>query len=529
MTITTAKRPDILDVFKRNTAGALKLAPLALAAMLLSAECRADWQFTPNMELRETYSDNAGLQPDEFAQGRFISEAVPGFMLAHNSRRLKLNANAQWRLFAYGGGANHDNLANSERRYQAQARSELVDQLLYLDASTSGSRQSVSAFGPVSGSTYSTANRTDLSTWSISPYLRHRFGTRADLTVRFTRDSVEGATGVGYGNSLASTSGLDLVSGTHFDRVGWNLNYNRRDESNSLAGSSTAENSMAGLTWKLKRDLSLTAGAGYDSYDYPTLGDRTSGRRWSSGFIWTPSSRTSVEATFGHRYFGKTGSLAASHRSRHTVWSLDYRDEVTNSRSQLLLPSALDTAAMLDRLFASVYPDAAARQAAVQAYIAATGLPPTLADNINYLSNRYIRDRRLQGALTLRGARTGLTFSVFRDERNALSLQQSDSTLLGNQLAALNDNVRQHGASAVLNYRLSQRTTALASLDSIHAESLTTGAVNNANTLRLAMTRAFGANTRGSVEVHHARGDSGVLTTTPYRENAIVATLNVQY
>jgi uncharacterized protein (PEP-CTERM system associated) len=387
----------------------------------------------------------------------------------------------------------------------------------------------VSAFGQASGNLYSNANQTDISTWSVSPYVRHRFGSTAVLNLRFTRDSVEGATGIGFGNSRASTRTLNLSSGTRFDKLGWNLSYNHRDESNSLAGSSTAENSLAGLTWKLKRDLSLTASVGYDAYDYPTLNDRTAGRSWSGGFIWTPSTRTNVQASYGRRYFGKTGSLAASHRTRHTAWTLNYSDDVTNTRSQMLLPAAIDTAALLDSMLMSAYPDAAARQQAVQAYMAGTGLPPTLADSINYLSNRYIRSKRLQGAVTMRGARSDLTLSVFREERAALSLQQSDSTLLGSPLASLNDNVLQRGASAIFGYRLSPHTTALASLYANHSQSLTTDTVNNTNQLRLGMTHGFSAKARGSLEFCHSRGDLGLLNSAPYHENAIVATLTVQY
>jgi uncharacterized protein (PEP-CTERM system associated) len=530
MTITTADRPDAFAVRAARGSAAFRLAPLALAAMLLSAECgAADWKFSPYLDARETYSDNVGLQSDEFARSQFISEAAPGFVLTHNSRRLKLNASGQLRMFAYGGGDRPGNLANNERRYQAQAQSELVDQLFYLDASANQMRQSVSAFGQVSGSRYSNANRADLRTWSISPYLRHRFGTTADLTVRFSRDGVEGATGIGFGNSTANTRAVDLVSGPHFDKLGWNLNYSRREESNTLAGQSMVENSLAGLTWQTIRYLALTANVGYETYDYPSLSERTSGRRWSGGFIWTPSTRTKVQASFGHRYFGKTGSLDASYRTRHTVWSVVYSDDVTNTRSQMLLPAAIDTAAMLDRLFASAYPDPVARQQVVQAYIAAAGLPPSLAENINFLSNRYLRDKRLQSALTLRGARSDLTFSVFRDERTALSLQQSDSALLGSQLASLNDNVHQRGFTVSYAYRLSQRTTAQTSLNAFRALSLDTNTVNNNRQLSLSLTHALNAKAQASLEVRHSRGSLSFFNSTPYHENAIVAGLKVQY
>jgi uncharacterized protein (PEP-CTERM system associated) len=514
---------------------AFRLAPLALAAMLLSAECgAADWKFTPFADLRQTYTDNVGLQSDEFAHGQFVSEAAPGFVLTGNSRRLKLNATGQARTFSYLGGDRPGNLANNELSYRAQAQSELVDELFYLDAQAGQSRQVVSPFGQVLGNSYSNANRANLRTWSISPYLHHRFGTSADLTVRFARDGVEGATGIGFGNSTASTRSADLVSGPYFDKLGWNLNYSRRDENNTISGQSMVENSLAGLTWQALRYLALTANAGYETYDYLALGERTSGRRWSGGFIWTPSSRTRVQASFGRRYFGKTGALDASFRTRHTVWSVVYSDDVTNTRSQLLLPAAIDTAGMLDRLFTSAYPDPAARQQVVQAYMVATGLPPSLFHNVNFLSNRFVRDKRLQGAATLRGARSDLTLTVYRDQRNALSLQQSDSALLGNRLASLYDNVDQRGVTVNYAYRLSQRTTAQAGVNAYRALSLDTDTVNNSQQLSLSVTHALSARARGSLEVRHSRGKIGFmngasLNGAPYHENAIVAALNVQF
>jgi uncharacterized protein (PEP-CTERM system associated) len=517
MTITTAKLP----------ARALRLTPFALAALLLSAECHADWKFAPRVDLRETYSDNPSLQRDEVARPQWISEAAPGFTLTGKGDRLKVSAGGEWRLFAYSG-KDDGNLRNSERRYQAQAQAKVIDQLFYVDAGASGARQAVSAFGQLSSSPYASANSTNVSTWSISPYLQHRFGSTATATVRYTRDSVGAGTG-GFGNSLGNTRAASLASGSRFTDLGWNLGYSHQDLHNSVAGDSQSENDTAGLRLRVGQRFSLTADATYDNYEYPSLGERTSGPGWSGGFIWTPSSRTNVQASYGRRYYGKTGSLAASHRSRHSVWTLDYNDGVTTTRSQLLLPSTIDTASMLDRMLLTSFPDPALRQQAVQSYMTATGLPPSLANSINYLSNRYIRAKRLQGAVAFKGAHSNLVLSVFRDERRALSLQQSDTVLLSNKLAALNDNVRQRGVSANFDYQLSAHTTALAIVSAARVQSIDTGVVNNNGELRLGLARRFSPKTRGNLEVRHVRGSLNLTGHDTYQENAIAATLSVLY
>jgi len=515
---------------------ALRLLPLALAAMLLSAECHAQWRVTPRLDLRETYSDNVGLQSSDNARSSFVSEADPGISISKVGPRLNVNADAGWRLYSY---SNNDapNLRNSERYYRGAMQAMLVDQLLFVDANASGSRQAVSAFGPVSNNTFSNANRTDISTWRISPYLRHRFGSTADMTLRYTRDSVDSGV-AGYGTSMASTRSADLSSGTAFNTLGWNLSYYHQDLSErldnvgtvpTLANDSMSENSSAGLRWRLTRRLALTANAGYDKYEYPTLGEATSGRSWSGGFMWTPSTRTSVQASFGRRYFGKTGMLVSSYRTQRSIWNLNYNDAVTTTRSQFVLPSAIDTAAMLDSLFAASIPDAAQRQQAVQAYIAAAGLPPTLANSINYLSNRYIRIQRLQGAAIFRGARGNLTFTVFNEKRLALSSQESDSALLLGQLATLNDDTSQRGATANLDYRLSPRSNAYGALSVSRVHSLSADYSSNNGEMRLGLNHRFASRMQGSVELRHTRGRQNLVNSDTYRENALVATLSVVY
>jgi len=509
-------------------AAAFRLAPLALAAMLLSNECRADWKFTPLVDLRETYSDNVSLQADSLATNQFITEAAPGFSLNGSGPRVSLSATGRWRLFSYSNKGEDPNLRDSERNYQATGRAMLVDELFYVDASASGTRQSVSAFGPLSDNPYTNTNRADVSTWRISPYLQHRFGSTATGLLRYTRDSVD-AGASGFGSSEASTASADLASGNAFTDLGWNLSYSRQQLKNEVAGESTSENSVASLRYRTTSHLSLTASAGYDNYEYAALNERTAGPSWSTGFIWTPSTRTSLQASVGHRYFGKTGSLALNHRSRNSVWTLNYDDQITTTRSQFLLPAAIDTAAMLDRMFSASFPDALQRQQAVQAYMAATGLPPTLANSINYLSNRYIRVKRLQGAAVFRGARSSLTLSLFNDKRNALSLQQSDSPLLGNQSAELNDNVRQRGLSVDAEYRFSPRTNMQASAYLVNARSLDTGVANNNRRWRLAALRRFSQHVVGNVELRHTRGNIGFQNGSAYHENAIAAAISVLY
>lgn len=533
MTTTTVDR--LRGRRRHRQTRTLRPAPLAVAvALLLAAPAsRADWRFTPSLNLTGTYTDNVDLREGEAKHSDLISEVAPGFSLAHDSRRLKISAQGSVRQFFYMKETSERNRSERVVQYGADLHGILAQDLLYVDASASAGRQSTSAFGPrAEERPYSNLNGTDVKTWRISPYLTQKVGRSARATLRYSRDSVETDQRSRFGDSLADTviASLDSLPGA--GKLGWGLNYTRQDLEQEFAGGSSTENFNGRLRYQLVRTFALTATAGYDRYDYQALGGRTAGRNWSTGFSWTPSQRTTIDASFGRHFYGNTGSLLASVRSRRSVWLLNYSDAITNSRSQFTLPSAIDTAAMLDRLFQASIPDPVERRQAVEAYIQSTGLPPSLADSVNYLSNRYMRQKQLQGSAAFRGQRSSAILSAYANERLALSSQETDSALLGGQLASLNNNVRQYGASASATYRLSKRSSLVASADLNRSESLSTGLENRQRLLRMAFNTKLGRDFTGTLELRRRNGDTdpgnGSLVTRRYAENAISATLFMQ-
>jgi uncharacterized protein (PEP-CTERM system associated) len=505
-------------------------APVAALALALAPAARAEIKFTPSVALSETWTDNVNLAPPDTAQRQFITDLAPTLALVSNTRSLQLSAAYTFHQYAY---AHRDvpNVFHSNRQLQAAARARLVPELLYVDAGANRGQQSVSAFGPlINDNPWSAVNRTEVSTWHISPYLVHRFGSDANMMLRYSRDAVDTGTQA-FGNTRGDSVVFDLSSARE-RRLGWDLHYQRQRLEDRVAGPSESQSAQAQLNYRLTPGLALTAGGGYDDYDYKTLGGRTRGNSWSTGFAWNPSPRTSLQASIGHRYFGKTAALAATHRSRHTVWNINYNEAVTTSRQQYLLPSTIDTVAMLDRLFAPTISDPEARRAAVDAYLRATGLPPSLANNVNYLSNRYMLQKQFQASAAFSGSRSVLLVSANDMRRNALSLQQFDSDMIGNTLASLNENVRLQMVNAVLTYRLSPRSQLIASASAGRDRSLSTGIKSNNGALRLGVSRQFGRKLQGTLEARKVRGNLGATSGVAgrdYREKAISATLSLKF
>ena len=498
----------------------LALAPLALA---LSPQARADWKFQPSVEARQTYTDNLRLDRAGFERPAWVAEVTPGFTLVKRGPRLRVNVDYQLHYFTLPSDVDAD---NTQQRLAATMYAEMIDNLVFFDGSANISQQSVSAFGPsVPYGTSILANRAEVRALRASPYLRHRFGGTATAELRYTRDKVD--TGrIGVGNSDGETISMYLASGSNFRQFGWNLVASEQRIDDDFAAETTSRNASLGLRYALNRKLAVTSSVGYDDYDYQALGGRTGGRSWSAGFAWTPSSRTRVEANSGKRFYGNSYFLSANHRTRQTVWSVRYNDAVTTSRSQFVLPSTVDTAALLDRLFAASIADPIARQQAVEAYMRAAGLPPSLADSINYFSNRYFLQKQFQASVALRGSRNQVVFSLFDTRRTALSQVDADSTLLGPNSISLNDATRQSGASALWSRRLNGKTAINATFSANRVESALTGIDGTHTAARLSLTRQFDRTLSGVVEVRHMTGPT-IDQRNEFRENAISAALTM--
>lgn len=507
-----------------------RLAPLAIAAMLLTSECRADWRIAPALTLTERYTDNFRQENNELKRSQFISELTPSLTLSQKGPRLVLDGVAQWRHFGYRDDDLRDTLDHSFE-YTLAGRGTLSDDFLFVDASASARPNNISAFGPrVEDTPYLTENQVKIKTWRISPYLERRFGQEAMLSVRYARDRVEGGNVLGFANSNGDSVLASLRSGPAFSRIGWGLTHVRQEQQDPINGDTSSTSTNADLRYALNPRFGLTATTGYDRYRFEGLGSDTAGRNWSLGFDWVPSLRTRVSAAIGRHFYGQTGNLTLSHRSRRTVWNMVYDDRVTTSREQFLLPATLDTSALLDQLLSASITDPALRQQAVASYIRNNGLPSSLSDSINFLSNRYFRQKGLSASMAFNLPRTSGVLSLSSTERIALSTQQSDSALLGSQSNALNDNVRQQGANASVNYRLNSRSSATASASWSRSRSITTDLEDTRRDFRVGLARQLGRHTRASVDLSRRSGTSGLfgLNTRPFQEHAISASLSVQ-
>jgi uncharacterized protein (PEP-CTERM system associated) len=501
------------------------IAPALVLALLPSA-VRAAWQVTPSVELRETWSDNPSLRSDSEKRSQFITSVSPGVTVTNQTPRLQVSASYQLNAFKYSGErvTGTDSVNSS---LNASAKGMVVNDLLFFDAAAGITQTPISAFGPVGDNPYSSTNRSEVRSYRVSPYLVHGFGSFAVAQLRYTHDMVD-SDAVGFARSTSDSLNLSLNSGPTFRTLGWGLQLNRANEEDGIAPKQINSKVLASLRYAMTRTFSLTGTGGYDKFDYESMGDSTQGASWSGGFSYNPSARTSLQMSAGKRYYGNSYFLAATHRSRYTVWSINYSDDVTRSRSNFLLPSAVDTAAMLNQLFMADFPDPALRALAVQAYIRALNLPRSLPNSTNYFSNRYMLQRQFNASVALRTARTTTMITLYKTRREALSLLRYDSTLFGGGQENINDNTDQTGLAVMADYRLGARTNVSLAATTSRSESRSGKFDDRNRQFRAHLSHTFSPKLSGGVELRRTSGGLA-LQGGSYSENAVAASLSMKF
>lgn len=492
---------------------------MTTALALCSPAWAGDWTLTPFINVNETFTDNINLVPAAQAQSDFVTQVTPGISASTKGPNLTFNGYYGLQQTSYANNTNGSSLTNL---LHADSTAKFINNLLFLDASASITQENISAYGaqPVNNTSGNT-NQTSVRTTHISPYLNHVFDSDATAQLRFARDSVA-ANGGGLDSSVANTISANINSGPAFRKIGWGLQYSDQSIHYDNQGNVQLENVVGTLNYLLAPRFQLIGTIGYDNNSYPALSGTSSGSSWSAGFDWKVSERTSLSASFGHKYYGSVYSLSAATRTRVANWSLSYNQMITTTPGEFAVPSSMSTATYLNNLLSPTITDATARAQAVTDLITQSNLPSTLTSAVNSFTNTVFLQKQWQAAVLLAGAKTTLLLSAFDIHREPMS-----SVDLSSQIPATDTNMIQTGTSAVLSRRLTELLRLNTSLVVTRVSSISTGLVYRNQLLRVGLTKQITSKLTATVEVRRNQGQSNQINTG-YHEDAISAFFNLQ-
>jgi uncharacterized protein (PEP-CTERM system associated) len=478
---------------------------------------------TPSLKLAETYTDNVFLSPDGSQQSDWVTQVIPGIAVRGNAPRLRLDAFYAPEIVYHAETEREDKVFH---RGNAVGTLELADELLYLEAGARVDQYDVSLQGSLTTSNVNiTGNRATAATAYLSPYLVRNIGSAARAEVRLTFSTWQSDEDQPtLPDNNARRVHLRLTNSPAYRLLTWDVAYLGESIKYETQQQTDSEEFTASARRLVTSTIGLLVLAGYERYD-TGLGQALEDPRYSAGFDWTPTPRTRLAATAGQRLGDETYSFELRHRTRLTSWSVTYAEDVTTSREQFFVPATQSTVSALDQMFLSQYPDAAARQKAVQEFIARTGLPPTLGSPVNFFSDQLFLQKRWQASAGLHGARNTLVATAFWELRKELA---GGTTSPFDDFAA-SQSIRTSGGNLVWGSRLSPRNRWNLEAGYTRSEFLDSGQVDDFAYLQAGFSRQFQPRVSGSLHYRLQAKASTQGAAAEYRENAGVASLLITF
>lgn len=510
---------------RRALRQALHLAMVGLAASALPASAldlrdgRA-LSITPSLELSETYTDGTARSGSSSGSagprvgGEFATRISPGISISSRSGRVQGNLDYSLSATHYSAQSQAQSVQNA---LNAALTAEVVERLMYLDARANISRQAISPFAQQSvvGSQLDNINRTEVSTVSISPYVRRSVGGWADFEGRLTAGATK-SRGQNNPDSKQVTGSLSLASAATGSRFGWTLNgVSQRVKFGQ--GQATDSNRVGGrVTLRPDYDLRLSLGGGYETTNVGGTSKRST-TNWGGGLRWTPTQRTVFEADFERRYFGRSFRVIAEHRSPRTVWRYADSRDVTSGSDANGVGQPVTLYQLYFALFASSVPDPGARDQFVRDFLRLQGRDGGEFVSGGFLGSAASVQRRQDLSFAWIGLRTSFSLQAFGSDTRQLD---------GPGGAVSAERIRQYGYSGTLSHRL----TPLSAINLTAAQQQTRGqgvrAGNDLQSLSLGWSTQLGQRTSLGLIARYAVFDSAI---DPYRETSIGVSLSQRF
>lgn len=308
--MTSRGRPSRLP---RRTSAALA-ATLTIAA---TASFAADTRIMPRISVTQWFSDNIDQQPSSQKRSDFITAVSPGVRMTSDGARVRFSLDYDLDVIRYWQQDENDRTSN---RLFHLGTAELWRELLFVDTRASITQERTTSFGGESpvDQTFTT-NRTEVRTYSISPYIRNHFGDFADSELRYTFAQTYYSESV-FSDATTNRLTGSLVSGAQFSQTLWTVFLDAADVDRS--GDIAALTDSEDVSWRtaelrnqygVNQYASVLANVGYERFEDRTLNEEPNGPIWAIGFRFTPSPRTTVDALYNYRFEEYFPTIAITH------------------------------------------------------------------------------------------------------------------------------------------------------------------------------------------------------------------------
>ncbi len=315
---------------------------------------------TASLGVQEQVTDNV-YQVAHPKQADLVTSITPSLILDGETSRISANLFYAPSAQIYAATSQQNKVTQN---FGGQATLTVVPDTLFLTVRGSGSQQSASNGTPqFAGSQFtgntpllSNNNRVQDTSFSVSPYVTHRFGGDFTATAGYVGSYVNQSNGSGVNTSnqpfLNNPFNQDFANDTTWTNeeyatftTGENFgryNDSLRLDASQMTGTGVLDNARRTtainyFSYAINRQFALLADGGYEDIKYNGLPPiHISDAVWSGGVRWTPNENSTVTLSYGHKDGFNSVSLSAAYSltARTRVFAT-YHEGLTSSAEEL--------------------------------------------------------------------------------------------------------------------------------------------------------------------------------------------------
>lgn len=478
---------------------------------------------TPTLSANLTATNNVDLSSTN-RQSALILGITPGITLGWQLGRNQgfLNYGLTCSFYTAGG----DSGCNFQNTLAASANVEVIDNWLFVDASASVSQQYISPFGSQSSdSTLNNANRTEVRTFSVAPYVRGQIAGEVDYTGRVFYSTTDSGSSDAADSSVFGGL-LSFSANTRWSKLSWGLDLSYREVNFSGARSEFDQLNFLSLHYAVTPEFRVSLRGNVETSNLVSFDNETH-TGYGGGLRWTPSPRTNLFLDYDTRIFGSSHLYGFEYRTPRTVWSISSFQGLSTGQvnDRQLGGRPTSQGSIFDLLyaqFATIEPDPVRRRQLVDSFMKANGINPNAGANPNFLPSQVTEELRQQASMSWLGQRNTFVFSVYQSQAKSLQpqmLNPGDAFSDGNV-------IRWRGASITGSHRLTPTSDLSLTLNQSNTGESQGSQATTLRSLYAMWTAQLGRRLSGSVGARYQKFTS---STAPYTEAALFGNLSMWF
>ncbi len=356
-----------------------------LSGSIFSKEALAQDEVKFGLSFSEGFSDNIDLAPSGEEEEAFVTQAAPSITYRRSSPGSNVAFDGSVGLVHQTDG--------DDKGFQVIPRSagfgnfELSDQLLFLDASSSVSKELLN-----SEQADTESNRETVAAFRISPYLTNRFGDYAssELRYRFDQVYVDDST---YSRDLTNAGRWLLDGGAALTKFRWGLGASASHTDRSDDNNITRSGVLAQLDYAVSPMFSVVGSGGYQTYDDGENANDVDDAIWQFG-LRMRSARGEAFAAYGQTDGEESFTMHLDYKiGAFTTVNAGYEELLETGQERVLSDLSFialdeDTDSLIDSRSGDVF---------------------NPNSGVTSLSNQTVRTKRLRAGIAHRRERTTIS------------------------------------------------------------------------------------------------------------------------